>query len=93
MDVQQYNVTEAAVDASNPSGAWAGAPALAASTVAMTNTSDKKVVVYISSGTVTVVKVNGITTGLTTAATVLLRRGDQLAITYSVAPTLKWIYA
>lgn len=98
MDVQQYNATMAAVDAENPSGAWAGAPSLAASTVDMVNTSGYPVDVYIAgSGTVTVVKVDGATTGLvsTTSAAgkVHLRRGGVLNITYSVAPTLHWIYA
>ena len=93
MDVQQYNATMAAVDAENPSGVWADAPALAASTVAMVNDSGYAVHVGISAGTVTVVKVNGVTlTAVTTPAQVRLRRGDSLAITYSSAPTLQWLY-
>jgi hypothetical protein len=98
MDVQQYNATMDAVDAENPKGAWAGAPSLAASTVDMVNTSGHAVEVYIAgAGTITVVKVDGAVTGLvsTTAAAgkVRLRRGGVLNITYSVAPTLHWIYA
>jgi hypothetical protein len=98
MDVQQWNVTAAAADDENPSGAWAGAPSLAASTVDMVNTSGHPVDVYIAGvGTVTVVKVDGAVTGLVSttapAGKVRLRRGGKLNITYSVAPTLHWIYA
>jgi hypothetical protein len=75
-----------------PKGAWASAPSIATSTTAMPNTSGAPLVVYISAGTVTVVKVNGVTTGLTTPGSVRLGPGDTLAITYSVAPTLAWIY-
>ena len=93
VDAQQLRVTQAAVDASSPDGAWAGAPSLAASTVAMVNSSAYPVAVYISAGTVTVVKVDDVTTGLTTPATVVLKPGSALKITYSVAPTLAWVYA
>jgi len=93
VDVQQLAVTQAAADEEAPVGAWAGAPALAASTVAMTNTSGRRVVVGISAGTVTAVEKNGVTlTAVTTPAQVTLRPGSTLAITYSVAPTLQWMY-
>jgi len=91
MDVQQYNATVAAADAENPSGAWAGAPSLAASTVAMKNTSGHPVWVDVIGGTVTAVKVDGVTTGFTSGS-FRLRRGSSIAITYSVAPTLGWFY-
>ena len=92
VDVQQLRATQAASNAEQAGGAWADAPDLAASTVAMTNTSGLPVNVYISAGTVTVVKVDDATTGLTTPATVPLRPGSALKITYSVAPTLAWIF-
>lgn len=91
MDVAQYNTLVAAADELRPSGAWAGAPALAATTVPMTNTSGRAVSVDISGGTVTVVKVDGATTGFT-AGTFRLRPGQTIAITYSVAPTVAWYY-
>lgn len=93
MDVDQYNTLIKAAADENPSGAWSGAPSLAASTVDMTNTSGFPVMVYVSAGTVTVVKVDGVTTGLTTPGSVRLRPGGTLNITYSVAPTLHWLYA
>ena len=76
---------------SRPKGAWAGAPSVAASTVAMPNTSGFPVTAYVTSGTVTVIKTNGVTTGLT-SGTVHLGPGDSLSVTYSVAPTIVWIY-
>lgn len=93
MDVQQYNVTSVAAAEENPSGTWAGAPSLAASTVAMTNTSGFDVEVGISSGTVTVVKKNGVTLTAITSGRIHLRPGHTVAITYSVAPTMQWLYA
>lgn len=98
MDVDQYNTLRKAAAEENPTGVWAGAPALAATTVDMTNTSGFPVDVYIvGSGTVTVVKVDGAVTGLssTTAPVgkVTLRPGGKLNLTYSVAPTLHWLYA
>lgn len=94
MDVQEWHVTQLAANDEIPVGAWAGAPSLAASTVAMTNTSEYTVEVGISSGTVTVVKKNGvILTGVTTGVRISLRPNATIAITYSVAPTLQWIYA
>lgn len=89
MDVAQYHATMDAVDASTPAGLWTTAPSLAATTVPMENTSGFPVTVDVSGGTVTVIAVNGVTTGIT-SGTVRLRRGDKLAITYSVAPTVTW---
>ena len=91
MDVQQYNATKVAADYANPTGAWAGAPSLAASTVAMKNTSGHTLWVDVSGGTVTVVKVGGVTTGLT-AGSFRLMPNDSIALTYSVAPTVGWTY-
>lgn len=91
VDVQQWNVTKNAADEAAPSGAWAGAPTLAASTVEMENTSGYPVFAEVVGGTVTVIAVGGIDIGITAGA-VRLRAGEKLAITYSVAPTLTWTY-
>jgi hypothetical protein len=77
---------------SAPHGAWAAAPSLAASTVNMFNTSGLPVSVHVSAGTVTVIAIDGVTTGLTSGS-FRLRRGGRIAITYSAAPTLGWVYA
>lgn len=91
MDVQQYNVTKAAVDRENPFGVWADGPSLAASTVEMINTSGHTVWADVAGGTVTAIKVNGAATGLTSGSFRLLP-GDDFSITYSVAPTVGWTY-
>lgn len=91
MDVAQYDTLVAAADELRPSGAWASAPALAASTVAMENTSGRVVSVDVSGGTVTVIKIDGVTTGFTTG-NFRLRPGQTIAVTYSVAPTVAWYY-
>jgi hypothetical protein len=98
MDAQEYDTLMADIDSNRPVGAWSDAPSLASSTVDMTNTSGWPVDVFIAgAGTITVVKVDGATTGLVSttapAGHVTLRRGGVLNITYSVAPTLHWIYA
>ncbi len=60
---------------------------LAASTVAMTNSSGRPLLVISAGGTVTVVAINGTTTGLTTSYAIAIPAGGTLTITYSVAPT------
>ena len=97
MDQQEYETLMTVIDAEKKTGAWTGAPSLAASTVDMVNTSGKPVIVYLAGvGTITVVKVDGAVTGLVSttapAGHVRLRRGGVLNITYSVAPTLHWLY-
>lgn len=94
MDIQQLNTLNVAAAAENPTGVWAGAPALAASTVAMTNTSGFDVEVLVSGGTVTFVKKNGVTFATATGGpAVRLRPGHTISVTYSAAPTLQWSYA
>jgi hypothetical protein len=97
MDVQQYQATIAAVDEDSPSGLWAGAPAIAASTVPMVNTSGYQVIVDITAGTVTAVTINGNVYKAQNANVVAgrfrVRRGGTIAITYSVVPThVAWYY-
>jgi hypothetical protein len=91
MDVQEYNTTKAAADFSNPTGVWANAPSLAASTVEMVNTSGYTVFVDISGGTVTHIFVGGVDTGFT-AGTIKLAPGQDFSITYSAAPTVGWTF-
>jgi hypothetical protein len=90
MDVQQLNVTMAAAEAEKPVGDWASKPAIPASTVAAVNDSNYLMWVEIVGGTVTVVAVDGVTTGRVVGA-FFLRPGSSIAITYSVVPTSwKW---
>ena|SRR5258705_8411933 len=100
VDAQQLRATQASVDSADPTGVWAGAPAIAASTVDMKNTSGRMVEVTIIGGTYTVVKKNGAVINNLTSAIVgathpyriELRPNATISITYSVAPTLQWLY-
>lgn len=94
MDAQQLRVTQAALDDEDDAGAWADAPATAATTVAMVNTSGRRVAVYVATNGATIasIKVDNVTTGLI-VGTFVLRPGSSLTLAYTVAtPALKWIY-
>jgi hypothetical protein len=74
-------------------------PAIPATTVAVTNTTGVDVMVYLTSGgaAVTVIKINGVTTGLnlgtatTSSASYYLPAGSTTSMTYaSTAPTWVW---
>lgn len=90
VDVAQLNTTMAAAEELKPVGDWTSKPAIPASTVAATNDSAHLMWVEIVGGTVTVVAVDGVTTGRVVGA-FFLRPGSSIAITYSVVPTSwKW---
>lgn len=90
VDVAQLNTTLAAAELDKPTGDWSGKPAIPASTVVATNDSDYLMWVEVVGGTVTVVAVDGVTTGRVVGA-FFLRPGSTIAITYSVVPTSwKW---
>lgn len=65
-------------------------PAMAASAAVTTNNTGYACTVHITGGTVTIISVNGIFTGLT-SGTVRLEPGDTIAITYSAAPNWIWV--
>lgn len=94
VDVQQLEATQAAAASAQPRGVWSGAPALAASDTAMQNTSGFFVEVNVTGGTVSAAKRNGVAiTGLTaTGFRLVLSPGAKFSVTYSVAPTLQWLY-
>ena len=66
-------------------------PAVPATTVAYTNILGVACSVYVIGGTVTVIAINGTTTGLTSGHVGIVKPGETIAITYSVAPTWNWI--
>ena len=91
VDVAQLRTTQAAADAGKTKGALSNGPALPASTVDGVNETGKTLWGRISSGTVTVVKVDGVTIGgMTTGDWIRVRPFSTFNITYSVAPTLQW---
>lgn len=71
-------------------GAALGPPTLPASTVALKNPYLQDCLVYVSAGTVTVIAINGVTTGLT-SGTFLVEANQTINITYSSAPTWVWV--
>lgn len=90
MDLQQFRTLLSEAESAKPTGDWLGKPAIPASTVPAVNESDHVMWVEITGGTVTVVAVDGTTTGRTVGA-FFLRPGSEIAITYSVVPTSwKW---
>lgn len=93
VDVQQLRTTKAASDAAYPLGDSPSKPAIAATTVPVTNEYDQTMWVEIEGGTVTVVAIDGVTIGDRVAGMFLVRPGSTIALTYSVAPTWQWFYA
>lgn len=73
----------------NPAGVQ-GPPSVPATTVAFTNPYNFNINVYIHGGTVTVIAVNGTTTGLTSGS-FWVGCGQTITLTYSVAPTWVWM--
>jgi hypothetical protein len=89
-DEQELQTTEAAVNADLALGDWAEKPAVAATTVAVTNHSGYVAVVEIAGGTVTGVKVDAVTVGARTSGAFLVRPGSTIAWIGSAAPTWQW---
>lgn len=64
-----------------------------ATTVAFTNPFPFDAMVYITAGTVTAVALDGTTVFTATPCGVTVRQGGTITLTYTVAPTWKWIVA
>jgi len=93
MDDQQLRTLQDYMNKRLPDGDWTDKPAVPASTVTATNTSEHPMFVEVAGGTVTVVKVDGVTIGARTSGMFYVRPGSTIAITYSVAPTWQWFHA
>ena len=93
MDDDQLKTCMDVLDARKPVGDWTSKPAIPATTVAAENTSGYDMMVEVTGGTVTVVKVDNVTIGTRVAGPFLVRNGSNIALTYSVAPTWQWFYA
>ncbi|HEX3781746.1 MAG TPA: hypothetical protein VHX38_18945 [Pseudonocardiaceae bacterium] len=81
--------TAATNGASVDGGNGFATPAVAATTIPVTNTSPLPATVVISAGTLTNVSVNGVTAG-TGDGTYTVPAGGTITLTYSVAPTWTW---
>lgn len=93
MDNEQLKKLEAFNENLVPNGDWAEKPAIAATTVAVENTSGRAMFVEVTGGTVTVVKVDNVTVGARVSGSFYVRPGSTIALTYSVAPTWQWFAA
>ena len=92
MDDNQLRTALAVLEGHKPRGDWTHKPAIPASTVVATNTSGHAMWVEVAGGTVTVVKVDGVTVGARVVGSFRVRNGGTIALTYSVAPTWQWFY-
>jgi len=93
VDVQQLKATQDARNSEIPMGDWADKPAVAATTVEVENESGYNMFVEITGGTVTAVKVDGVTVGARTSGMFYVRAGSTIAWVGSGAPTWQWFYA
>lgn len=86
-DVAQLATLLEVRGADRPVGDWSKKPAIPASTVTATNTSGFNAMVLVVGGSVTAIKVDGVTVTGVTAGWVPVPAGSTIAITYSVVPT------
>lgn len=90
MDSQQLDELLEFRNSKIPDGDWTGKPAIPASTVTATNTTKRAMFVEVTGGTVTAVKVDGVTVGARVSGSFYVRPNSTIALTYSVAPTWQW---
>lgn len=92
MDDSQLQACQAALDVKKPLGDWANKPAVPATTVTVTNTTPFTMNVEVTGGTVTAVKVDGVTVGARIAGYFRVRSGSTIAWVGTAAPTWQWFY-
>lgn len=92
MDDVQLQTCLDVIESKKPVGDWSAKPAVAATNVAIRNTSGFAMWVEIDGGTVTGVKVDGVTIGNRTTGMFRVRNGSTIAWIGSVAPTMQWFY-
>jgi hypothetical protein len=93
MDLDEYQTLMTERNELVEIGVWSGMPAVPATNVTATNTSDKTmwVEVALNGATVTGVKVDGVTIGARTSGMFLVRPQSTIAIVYSAgSPTWQW---
>lgn len=93
MDDQQLKTLQNYMAKQLPLGDWGAKPAVPATNVTATNTSGHDMIVEIAGGTVTSVKVDGVTIGARTSGAFRVRAGSTIAWVGSAAPTWQWFYA
>lgn len=93
MDNAQLKTLQTYMDKMLTDGDWAGKPAVPATTVEVANTSGHPMFVEITGGTVTAVKVDGVTIGARTSGMFYVRPDSTISWTGSAAPTWQWFVA
>lgn len=93
IDDKQLRVLQIMNDSVRPTGDWTSKPAVPLTTVVATNTSGYDMNVEITGGTVTAVKVDGVTVGSRTSGSFYVKAGSTIAWVGSAAPTWQWFYA
>ncbi|WP_313698126.1 glycosyl hydrolase family 28-related protein [Pantoea sp.] len=66
-------------------------PAMPSSDATISNSYGVPVRIFINGGNVSLIKINGVSSGFTTGAGVNLEPGETIAITYSTTPSWNWI--
>ena len=84
--LQDYN------EGFKPKGDWANKPAVPATTVTVENLTGYDFLVEVTGGTVTAVKVDGVTIGARTSGSFLVRNESTIAWVGTGAPTWQWFY-
>jgi hypothetical protein len=84
--LQDYN------EGFKPQGDWVNKPAVPATTVTVENLTGYDFLVEVTAGTVTAVKVDGVTIGARVSGAFLVRNKSTIAWVGSVAPTWQWFY-
>lgn len=93
MDDAQLRTLQTYMNGQTADGDWVGKPAVPATNVTATNTSGRPMFVEIAGGTVTSVKVDGVTVGARTSGMFYVRPGSTIAWVGSAAPTWQWFSA
>jgi hypothetical protein len=93
MDDTQLATCQSVLDSKKPVGDISSKPAVPASNTAVTNPFNHAVHVEITGGTVTGVKVDGVTVGTRTSGSFRVRKGGTIAWVGSGAPTWQWFAA
>lgn len=66
-------------------------PPIPVSGVEVTNIFGVPVRIFINGGAVSLIAINGVATGFTTGAMVLIEPGEKIAVTYSTTPSWNWV--
>lgn len=93
MDPAQLSALNRHINRNTDDGDWVNKPAVPATTVTATNTSGRAMFVEVTGGTVTSVKVDGVTIGTRVAGMFYVRPLSTIAWAGSVAPTWQWFVA